>query len=170
MSPLARSTIAFAAFLAAQQIAFSQTTGAVNSAIRVTMSVNEDGSHTVYKFNDAKHTASATATDPDGKVRQKIRYQLDDAGRFATAQVLSADGKLRFKSRYKYDGAGRLEEETQLTAADAVMHRIVYNYDAAGKPTSYSVLDADGKLINRVAPIALPPSTSAKPRQKSGKP
>jgi hypothetical protein len=170
MSPLARSTIVCAAFFAALQIVFSQTADNSSTAIRVTMSVNEDGSRTVYKFNDAEHTATATARGPDGKVREKIRYQLDDAGRFATAQVFSAAGKLRLKSRYKYDSAGRLEEETQLSEADAILHRIVYNYDAAGKATSYSVFDADGKLINRVAPMVPTASSSAKPRQKSGKP
>jgi YD repeat-containing protein len=169
MSPAARSTIVCAAFFAACPIAFSQTAGSASGAIRVTMSVSEDGSRTVYKFNDAERTATATATGPDGKVRQKIRYQLDDAGRFATAQVFSAEGKLRFKSRYKYDTAGRLEEETQLNEADAVLHKIVYNYGADGKATSYSVFDADGKLINRVAPLLPTASSSAKPAPKSGK-
>jgi hypothetical protein len=169
MSPLARSTIACAAFFAAHQIALGQIANPASGAVRVQMSVNEDGSRTVYKFNDTEHTATAIARGPDGKVREKIRYQLDDAGRFATAQVFTPAGKLRLKSRYKYDGAGRLEEETQLSDVDALLHRIVYNYDAAGKATSYSVFDADGKLINRVAPMAPAVSTSAKPAQKSGK-
>jgi uncharacterized protein RhaS with RHS repeats len=169
MSPLVPSTLTFAMFLALAHVAFSQNAANQSAAIRVTMSVNEDGSQTIYKFNDAEHTATATARGPDGKVREKIRYQLDDAGRFATAQVFNPAGKLRLKSRYKYDGAGRLEEETQLSDVDAVLHRIVYHYDAAGKATSYSVFDADGKLINRVAPMIPATSISAKPAQKSGK-
>src|ERR671936_35389 len=166
MLPLARSichrsdapwrTIVCAAFLAGHAMIFGQVGEDSNAPVRVTMSVNQDGSRTVYKFNDAKHTATATATDADGKLRETIRYQLDDAGRFASALVFAPDGKLRFKSRYKYDAAGKLEEETQLSEADAVLHRIVYNYDAAGKATGYSVFDADGKLISRVAPL-LPP-------------
>jgi len=166
MLPLARSTIVCAAFLAVRIIVFAQAGEDTNTPIRVTMSLNEDGSRTVYKFDDVKHTATATATDADGKLREKIHYRLDDSGRFASARVFAPDGKLRFKSRYQYDSAGKLEEETQLTETDVVLHRIVYNYDAAGKPTGYSVFDADGKLISRVAPAA---PSSVKPRQKSGR-
>ena len=61
-------------------IAFSQ---ASTDAVRVTMSMHPDGSRTVYNFDNAQHTATATTTDPDGKVRQTIRYQLDNAGRFS---------------------------------------------------------------------------------------
>ncbi len=169
MSPLAKSTIASVVFLGTRSIVFGQAAEDSNTPVRVTMSVNQDGSRTVYKFNDAKHTATATAPDADGKLREKIRYQLDDSGRFASALVFAADGKLRFKSRYKYDSAGKLEEETQFSESDVVLHRIVYNYDAAGKPIGYSVFDADGKLINRIAPLIPAPSSSAKPRQKSGR-
>ncbi|HET9418636.1 MAG TPA: hypothetical protein VFO30_04790 [Chthoniobacterales bacterium] len=169
MSPFARSTIACAAFLAARTIIFGQAGEDSNTPVRLTMSVNQDGSRTVYKFNDAKHTATATATDADGKLREKIHYQLDDSGRFASALVFAPDGKLRFKSRYKYDSAGKLEEETQFSEGDAVLHKIVYNYDGGGKPTGYSVFDADGKLISRVAPLAPATPTSVKPRLKNGR-
>jgi hypothetical protein len=169
MSLFATSMIAFGALLAAVPTSFGQAAEDTTAPIRVTMSVNQDGSRTVYKFNDANRTATATATDPDGKLRERIRYKLDDAGRFESALVFAPDGKLRFKSRYKYDSTGKLDEETQLGENDIVLHRIVYKYDAAGKPTGYSVFDADGNLISRVAPVTPPALTSGKPRQKSGR-
>ncbi len=89
------------------QLAFSQPTDQTET-IRVTVSMNADGSRTVYKFDDAQHKAVATTTGQDGKVREKIRYQLDDAGRYSSGMVFGADGRLRFKSHYKYDNAGRL--------------------------------------------------------------
>jgi hypothetical protein len=49
--------------------------------------MHPDGSRTVYNFDNAQHTAVATTTDPDGNVRQTIRYQLDNAGRFSTGEV-----------------------------------------------------------------------------------
>ena len=153
-----------AALLATRAIVLGQNSEDSNAPVRVTMSVNQDGSHTVYKFNDANHTATATSTDAAGKLRERIHYRLDDAGRFASALVFAPDGKLRFKSRYKYDSAGKLEEETQFSETDTVLHRIVYNYDPTGKPTGYSVFDPDGKLISRVAPLAPPP-----PAPRSGK-
>ena len=166
MSLFARSIIAWGA-LPIATIIFAQTREDTSAPVRVTVSLNQDGSRTVYNFNDANHTATATATDPDGKLREKIRYKLDDAGRFESAVVLAPDGKLRFKSHYKYDGTGKLEQETQLSENDIVLHRIVYHYDAAGKPTGYSVFDADGNLISRVAPLRPAPANSG--RQKRGR-
>ena len=66
MSPLAKSTIASVVLLGTRSIVFGQAAEDSNTPVRVTMSVNQDGSRTVYKFNDAKHTATATATDADG--------------------------------------------------------------------------------------------------------
>ena len=60
---------------------------ASTDAVRVTMSMHPDGSRTVYNFDNEQHTAVATTIDPDGKVRQTIRYQLDNAGRFSTGEV-----------------------------------------------------------------------------------
>src|ERR1044072_4838461 len=70
-----------------------------SDAVRVTVSMHPDGSRTVYKFDNAQHKAVATTTDPDGKVRETIRYELDDAGRFASGEVSGPDCRLRFKSR-----------------------------------------------------------------------
>jgi len=147
------------------QLAFSQPTDQTET-IRVTVSMNADGSRTVYKFDDAQHKAVATRTGQDGKVREKIRYQLDDAGRYSSGMVFGADGRLRFKSHYKYDNAGRLQAETQAAENDALLHKIVYSYDQEGKQIGYSIFDASGKLIGRTsAPSA---NSSSKPREKSG--
>src|SRR5262249_23086772 len=86
-------------------------------AVRVTMSMHPDGSSTSSNFDNPQHTAVATTTEPDGKVRQTIRYELDSAGRFSTGEVSGPDGSVRLKSRYKYDNAGRILEEAQ-SAAD----------------------------------------------------
>jgi len=147
------------------QLAFSQPTDEIG-ALRVTVSMNADGSRTVYKFDDAQHKAVATTTGQDGKLREKIRYELDDAGRYSSGMVFGADGRLRFKSHYKYDNAGRLQEETQAAENDALLHKIVYSYDQAGKPIGYSIFDASGKLIGRTG--AQSANSSPKPREKSG--
>ena len=143
--------------------AFGQASG---DAVRVTMSMHPDGSRTVYNFDNEQHTAVATTTDPDGKVRQTIRYQLDNAGRFSTGEVSGPDGRVRLKSRYKYDDAGRILEEAQSAADGTLLNKIVYNYDSAGKQTGYSVFDASGKLVSRTGGTIARPSPSAKPREK----
>lgn len=138
-----------------------------SDAIRVTVSMNADGSRTVYKFDDARHKAVATITDPDGKLRQKINYELDDAGRFSSGQVFGPDSRLRFKSQYKYDSAGRLQEEIQSAEDGTVLHKIVYSYDQNGKQTGYSIYDASGKLLGRVTPMITAPVASPKSRAKN---
>ncbi len=95
-----------AIFFIAAKIAFTQSPEKTESdANRVTVSMNADGSHTVYQFDDARHKAIATTTSQDGKVREKIHYDMDDLGRFSSGTIFGPDGRLRFKSRYKYDSA-----------------------------------------------------------------
>jgi hypothetical protein len=160
------SGLAWALLICGSPSVFAQAPG---DAVRVTMSMHPDGSRTVYNYDNAQHTAVATTTDPDGKVRQTIRYQLDNAGRFSTGEVSGPDGRVRLKSRYKYDDAGHILEEAQSTADGALLHKIVYTYDSAGKQTGYSVFDASGKLISRTggaAPARPSPSPRAQQRTK----
>ena len=159
-----RFRLACALLMYGGAIAFGQ---APTDAVRVTMSMHPDGSRTVYNFDNAQHTAVATTTDPDGKVRQTIRYQLDNAGRFSTGEVSGPDGRVRLKSRYKYDDAGRILEETQSAANGSVLHKIVYSYDSAGKQTGYSVFDASGKLVSRTGGLPARQSPSPKPHEKN---
>ena len=159
-----RFRLACALFICGSATAFGQ---ASTDAVRVTMSMHPDGSRTVYNFDNAQHTAVSTTTDPDGKVRQTIRYQLDNAGRFSTGEVSGPDGRVRLKSRYKYDDAGRILEEAQSAADGTLLAKIVYSYDSAGKETGYSVFDASGKLLSRTAGSAARPSPSPKPREKT---
>jgi hypothetical protein len=132
--------------------AFAQTPApAANDAVRVTVTLNADGSRTVYQFDPAKHEAIATTTDSDGKPRGKIVYQVGDAGRFTSGVVFGSDEKFLFKSVYKYDAAGRLEEETHLGKDDAVINKIVYKFDSKRKQIGYSVFDPTGKFISGTA-------------------
>jgi hypothetical protein len=154
-------------FLYGSSVSFSQSQSAPNDAVRVTVSMHPDGSRTVYNFDNAQHRAVATTTDPDGKVRETIRYDLDNAGRFSTGEVFGPDGRIRLKSRYKYDDAGRILEETQSAADGTLQHKIAYSYDPSGKQTGYSVFDASGKLVTRSGGAATRPSPSPKPREKN---
>ena len=131
-------------------------------AVRVTLSINADGSRTVYEFDGPHHRATATTTGKDGKIVEKIRYTLDDAGRFTSGEVYGADEQLRFKTRYKYDASGKLTEETQLSKDDALRNKIVYAYDKNGKQLGYSVYDTAGKLIRSTPGL----SPSASPASK----
>ena len=73
-----------------------------SDAVRVTVTVNPDGSHTAYQFDPAHHQATATMTGSDGKLLGKTRYQIDQAGRFSSGIIFGPNGKFRFKAIYKY--------------------------------------------------------------------
>ncbi len=163
-------TTACVLVVCAHQLGFSQSPGAAQSdAVRITMSMHPDGSRTVYKFDNAQHKAVATTTDPDGKLRETIRYELDDMGRFASGEISGPDGRLRFKSRYKYDDAGRLLEETQSAENGTLLHKIVYSYDAAGKQIGYSTFDASGKLVGGKSAGKTRPSPTPKAKAKASR-
>jgi hypothetical protein len=164
---LPRSILIF--IVATGSMSFAQTPGPTpEAAVRVRVSLNSDGSHTVYQFDDAKRQAIATTTDTEGKSRGKVIYQLDESGRFASGVVFDPDGKLLFKAVYKYDGAGRLEQETHLGKDDAVIGKLVYKYNSAGKQLGYSVFDASGKLISGT-PLPTPTATAGKRRNTLGR-
>jgi YD repeat-containing protein len=122
-----------------------------DEAVRVTVTMNPDGSKTVYQTEGVNRQAIATTTGANGKAQRKIVYQLDADGRYESGQVFAPNGILRFKTRYRYDGAGRLAEETQLGKDDSVRNRIVYSYDAAGHAAGYTVYDGNGRLIGRTS-------------------
>jgi hypothetical protein len=132
------------AFCAGGQLAVAQSG---DDAVRVTVTMNPDGSKTVYQTDGASHRSIATTTGTNGKAQGKIIYKLDPEGRYESGQVFAPNGSLRFKTRYRYDAAGRLAEETQLGKGDSVRNRIVYTYDAAGHSAGYAIYDGDGRLI-----------------------
>src|SRR2546421_7400779 len=94
--------------------------------VRVSVTVNPDGTRTSYQFDQAHHQAAATTTTAEGKITQKIKYAIDDAGRFSSGVVSGPDGKFLYKSVYKYTPEGRLDQEMHLGKNDAVVNKIVY--------------------------------------------
>ena len=157
-------TLALVPFLACIPLARSQQETATPDAVRVTVSMNADGSRTVYEFDSLRHRATATTTAKDGKLVGKIRYMLDDAGRFASGEVYGPDDQFRFRTLYKYDDSGKLTQETQLGQDDVVRNKIIYAYDKDGKQTGYTVYDAAGKVIRRTPGRTSRPSPSPKRR------
>ncbi len=138
--------------------------GATGDSVRVTVSMNQDGSRTAYEFDPANKKATATTTGADGKSLGKIRYELDDAGRFAAGEVRDGSGRFQFKTLYRYDPSSRLTEEDRLTKDGVLMNKLVYTYGADGKQSGYSVYDSAGKLLGSTRPIS--PASGA----KQGKP
>jgi hypothetical protein len=123
-----------------------------DDAVRVTVTMNPDGSKTVYETNGANHRSVSTTTAANGKRREKIVYRLDAEGRYESGEVLTGSGSFRFKTLYHYDSSGRLAEETQLDKDGAVRHKIVYSFDGEGHPSGYAIYDGSGVLLGRTTP------------------
>jgi YD repeat-containing protein len=150
MLRLILSSAVLFAFCASPLVAAAQSS---DEAVRVTVTMNPDGSKTVYQTDGLKREATAVTTDANGKGRGKIIYRLDAEGRYESGRVFAPNGAFRFKTSYRYDAAGRLAEERQLTKDDSVRNRIVYSCDAAGHQTGYAIYDREGRLIgNTTAP------------------
>lgn len=133
-------------------LAFPARSKADDDAVRVTMTLNPDGSKTVYWVDGAKHDSVGTTTTASGKPGGKIVYHLDAEGRYETGRVFAPNGAFRFKTVYRYNAAGQLAEETQLDKDEAVRHKIVYSFDAEGHPTGYAIYDGAGALLGRTTP------------------
>ena len=153
--------IALAAFAAT---ALGQSGYPSPDPVRVTVSINADGSKTVYEHDSLRHRATATTTGKDGKLVGKIRYTLDETGRFASGEVYGPDDQFRFRTLYKYDDSGKLTQETQLGQDDVLRSKIVYAYDKNGRQVGYTVYDAAGKVIRRTPGIG--PKPTATPRRR----
>jgi uncharacterized protein (DUF1684 family) len=154
------------ASLVSATLAQGQEATPATDAVRVTVSINADGSKTVYEFDSLHHKATATTTGKDGKLVGKIRYVLDDAGRFSSGEVYGPDDQFRFRTLYKYDSAGKILQETQLGNDDAVRNKIVYAYDKVGRQTGYTVYDAAGKAIRTMPEKSAPKATPSSRRTR----
>jgi hypothetical protein len=142
-------------------------TAAPNDSVRVSVTLNQDGSRTVYKFDPPNHRATATTTAANGKPGGKIQYVLDEMGRFSSGEVFGADGQFLFRTTYRYDASGRLQEESRFAKDGHAIGKLVYSYDGAGKQTGYSVFDGSGKLIGQTSP-ATPAPQAPRPRKGGG--
>ncbi len=141
--------LALGALCLAVRPALAQTD---DDAIRVTMTMNPDGSKTVYRVDGAKHESVATTMTAKGKVTEKIIYRLDAEGRYESGRVFTGNGAFRFKTLYHYNAAGQLTEERQENKDGSVRHKIVYSFDAEGRPSGYAIYDGAGKLLGRTTP------------------
>ena|ERR1700730_12515841 len=81
MRPLfLRSTITLLAAVFIAAVGYPQVANnSDQNAVRVTITLNADGSRTSYEFDAAHKKATAVTTTSDGKVREKIKYDLDDS-------------------------------------------------------------------------------------------
>src|SRR5260221_916566 len=118
-------TVFFATTASLLPAAIAQTAPpSSNDTIRVTVTVNADGSRTTYQYDNAKHEAIATTADEEGRPLGKVVYRIDDAGRFLSGVVFGPDENFLFKTLYKFDFAGRLEEETNLHTQVPVFNKL----------------------------------------------
>src|SRR2546423_15426209 len=106
MSQRAVRALFLAGFLAALATLNAQLETATQD-VRVTVSMNADGTKTTYEFDAPNHRAIATTTGNDGKTVGRNRYTLDEANRLASGEVYGRVDKPRFNILYKEEPAGK---------------------------------------------------------------
>jgi YD repeat-containing protein len=134
-----------------------------STEVRVSVVLNADGSRTVYETDSANRKSTATTTEADGKLREKIRYELGGNGRFLRGDVFGPKEQFRFRALYKYDADGRLTEEIREGKDGNGLGKIVFQYDATGHQTGYTVYDDAGKLLGQTSAKASPASPAKGP-------
>ena len=91
--------------------------------MRTEIRADEDGSKTIYTYDEQDRHVRTTDYDPNGQMTLDIVYEYDLDGNESGWRVYRADGQLfkRFESRYneqgllevcQYDAEGRLELRT----------------------------------------------------------
>src|SRR2546423_3262296 len=100
--------LSFGFFLASIGRLDGQLSTATPDTIRVTVSINADGTRTTYEFDAPHRRATATTTTKEAKMVGRIRYVLDDAGRFASGVCYGPDDQLRFNALYRHGAARKL--------------------------------------------------------------
>jgi hypothetical protein len=69
-----------------------------DDAVRVTVTMNPDGSKTVYQTDGIGRRSTATTTGANGKTLGKIIYQLDSDGRYESGEVFAAKRRPAFQN------------------------------------------------------------------------
>lgn len=138
---------------------------APSSTIKVTTSLNNDGTKTVVKTDGDNNTAENSVYDSHDKLIQKTVFKIGDNGSpvggyvYATRGV-DAKGQpkmvLVYMMVYKRDGLNRLSEVYNYSPTKQLLSRQVYRYDAGNKVIKVDNYDAAGNSIGSGASQAIP--------------
>lgn len=110
--------------------------------------VSEDGSSTVYTFDDAGNQIRMTDYDLDGHVTCDCSYQYNESGNVIGWQVFNGSGEMICRFEVDYDSQF-LESELREYGADRQLaRRELYFYDIEGRKIVEQQYDAGGNLLN----------------------
>ena len=89
----------FVGWLALGVVGLSAFAQLADDTVRVTVTLNPDGSKTVCQTDGANHQSTATTTGAEGKVRGRLFYKLDASGRYESGQVFAAKRRVAFQNK-----------------------------------------------------------------------
>lgn len=130
-----------------------------SSPLKVTTTLNADGTRTdIQKDIDAR-TSEAKTYDASKKLIQRAVFTLDDQGREVEGTIFDGKDRIVGRTNFTYNAMGRVDEQTEKAPNGAVLRRVVFHYDPNGRVIGADTYDGQGNLIR---PASTPASGSHK--------
>ncbi len=138
---------------------------APTNTIKVTTSINKDGTKTVVQTDPMEGKAETSIYSAQDKLVQKTILKLGDSGTpeggwVYTVRGVTAKGApklvLVYMMVYKRDNLNRLSEVLNYSPTNQLLSRQVYRYDGGSKLIRVDNFDATGKPIGATASQAIP--------------
>jgi YD repeat-containing protein len=90
----------------------------------------DDGSRTIYSYDDAGNRIQTTDRDADGRVTTDIHYQHDQSGNCIGWKVYDRQGVLAHRFEVDHFASGLESENREYDVGGNLVRREVYFYDA----------------------------------------
>jgi hypothetical protein len=111
----------------------------------------EDGSRSVFVYDDADRQVRTTDYDSNGALTFDIHYTYNESGDAIGWQVFNGTGEMIRRCEVDYDSNGLETEDREYGADGRLVRRGLYFYDAEGRKTGEQHYDAEGNLMNETA-------------------
>ena len=111
----------------------------------------EDGSRSVFIYDDAGLQVRTTDYDSNGDLTFDIHYTYNESGDAIGWQVFSSTGEMIRRFEVDCDSHGLETEDWEYDGDGRLVRRGLYFYDAEGHKTGEQHYDAEGNLMNETA-------------------
>lgn len=110
----------------------------------------EDGSRTIYVYDDDGNQIRTTDYDPEGTLKHDIHYENNESGDVTGWKVYNGSGEALYRFEVDYTPSGLESEFREYGGDDTLSGREVYEYDESGRHVSSKFYDAEGNLLTEL--------------------
>jgi hypothetical protein len=106
--------------------------------------VSDDGTRSVYIYDDSGNHIRTTDYDADGRVIWDCLYQLNESGVAVGWQVFRGSGEMYCRFEVDYDSQLRQSENREYDGKDQLVRRLLYFYDDRNRTVEEHHYDSQG--------------------------